>query len=133
MLDERQMRAIEYVAEGQLNRSDIAKRVGISRPTLYKWLDDDEFVSEVNSRLQKERGLAEKKIDAKLDFAVGKLYEIAQDNSNRRVQADVLKYLVDRSLGKPTTKLDLDASLNDEKNVEADVLDQEFQEYESNE
>ena len=133
MLNEQKMRAIDLVAEGELNKSEVAHRVGISRPTLYKWLDDEEFTAEVNSRLHKERVLAERKIDAKLDFAVGKLYEIAQDDSNRRVQADVLRYLVDRSLGKPTTKLDLETSINENKDVGDDVLDQEFQEFEESE
>ncbi|MBM7631112.1 phBC6A51 family helix-turn-helix protein [Geomicrobium sediminis] len=133
MLNEPMMRAVELIAEGQLNKSEIASRVGISRPTLYKWLDNEEFKAEVHSRLHKERVFAEKMIEARLEFAINKLHEIAKDSSNRRVQAQTLQYLVDRALGKPTTRVDLDQVTSTAQGVEGDVLDAELDKWSKDE
>lgn len=129
MLDERQLLAVEKLVEGVLTRTDIAKVVGIHRTTLYKWLDDPEFVAEVDRRLQVIKGFAENKIKAHVGFALNNLIELAADSSNRRVQAQVNQYLMDRALGRPTTKVDVEAGLK-ETPTGVDVLQDEFNEFE---
>lgn len=131
MIDDRKMLAIELLADGELRKTEIADRIGCSRQAIYHWLNDDEFRAELNNRLQQRKSFVQKKIDGKLDYVIDKLYDLADDDSNKRVQAQVLQYLADRSLGKTTTKLDIDAGMKDNQNVDQDVLDAENEEWEN--
>lgn len=125
MLDDRKLLAIELLADGELTKVDIAEKVGCSRTAIYLWMDNDEFKAELDKRLHNRKVFVQKKIDGKLDFVMEKLYELANDDSNKRVQAQVLQYLADRSLGKTTTKLELDTNLNN-NNIDDDILDVEY-------
>lgn len=125
MLDDRKLLAIELLADGELTKVDIAEKVGCSRTAIYLWMENDEFKAELDKRLHNRKVFVQKKIDGKLDFVMEKLYELANDDSNKRVQAQVLQYLADRSLGKTTTKLELDTNLNN-NNIDDDILDVEY-------
>lgn len=129
IIDRRKILAIDKLVEGKLTRTDIAKFVGISRNTLYDWLKDDVFVAEWNRRVQALKGFAEKKVEAGVDFYMNNLLELAADDSNKRVQAQVNQYLMDRALGRPTTKVDLEAGLKPTP-TDVDVLEDEFNEFE---
>lgn len=129
MLDDRKLLAIELLADGELTKVDIAEKVGCSRTAIYLWMDNDEFKAELDKRLHNRKVFVQKKIDGKLDFVMEKLYELANDDSNKRVQAQVLQYLADRSLGKTTTKLELDTNLNN-NNIDDDILDVEYDQLE---
>lgn len=133
MIDDKKILAIELLADGELTKVEIAKKVGISRQTLYNYLDNDEFMAELDKRLQGRKSFVQKMIDGKLEFVIDKLYELASDNSNKRVQAQVLQYLADRSLGKTTSKVELDTGFNNTNNLDKDVLEAEFEELEDGE
>ncbi|WP_051263266.1 phBC6A51 family helix-turn-helix protein [Tuberibacillus calidus] len=128
ILDDRKILAIELLADGEYTKTEIAKKCGIARQTLYDWLDNDLFRAELDRRLQQKKSLVQKKIDGKLDFVIEKLYELANDSSNKRVQAQVLQYLADRALGKPTSKHEIEAAMNDKNNIDEDILEAEFDE-----
>lgn len=51
MLDERKLKAIELLVEGKLNRTEIAKEVGVTRPTLYNWEKEEEYSQEYDRLL----------------------------------------------------------------------------------
>lgn len=131
MLDDKKILAIELLVDGELTKTEIAKRVGRSRNALYLWLDDDEFKAELDKRLQGRKSFVQKIIDGKLEFVMDKLYELAADSSNKRVQAQVCQYLADRSLGKPTSKHEIEAGIKDNIEVDKDVLESEFDQWES--
>jgi len=131
MLDEKKILAIEMLVDGELTKVEIAKRIGVSRQALYNWLDDEEFRAELDRRLQGIKSFVQKRIDAKLEFVIDKLYELATDNSNKRVQAQVLQYLADRALGKPSSKLDITAEAKTGDTVSQDLLESEFEEWEA--
>jgi transposase-like protein len=128
MIHDKKMLAIELLADGELRKTEIAKKIGVSRQALYHWLNDQEFVAELDRRLQQKKSLVQKRIDGKLDFVIEKLYELANDSSNKRVQAQVLQYLADRALGKPTSKHEIEAAMNDKNNIDEDILEAEFDE-----
>jgi predicted DNA-binding protein YlxM (UPF0122 family) len=129
MLDDRKILAIELLVDGELPKTEIAKRVGCSRQAIYEWLEkNEEFKAELDARLHHRKVSVQKRIDSKLDFVVDKLYELAADSSNKRVQAQVLQYLADRSLGKPTSKHEVTAEAKT-SNVSEDVLEAEFEEW----
>lgn len=127
IIDQRKILAIDKLIEGELNRKAIAEFVGISRSTLYEWLNDDEFVAEWNRRVQLLKSFAEKKIEARVEFSLDNLMMLAADTSNKRVQAQVNMYLIDRALGKPTSKIDLESGIKTTP-TDVDILHNEFEE-----
>ena len=129
MLDDRKILAIQYLAEGEKPKTEIAKLVGISRQTVYDWLDDDEFKAELDRRLQQRKVLVEKIIDSKLEEAVKSLWELAKTTKNARVKAQTLQYLIDRALGKATSKLEVEAVQQKSANVDDDILEASYEDY----
>ncbi|MGF7057200.1 phBC6A51 family helix-turn-helix protein [Brassicibacter mesophilus] len=123
MLDQQKILAIQLLVDGELSRTDIAKKVGVSRQALYNWLDNDEFKAELNRRIQDRKVLCEKIIDSKLQDAVDKLWELQLSTQNSRVKAEVLKYFIDRALGKPASKLEMNDSRENKENItDNDIL-----------
>ncbi|KOO46404.1 phBC6A51 family helix-turn-helix protein [Priestia koreensis] len=130
ILNDKKIMAIQLLVDGELNKTDIAKRCEISRQSLYDWLDNEEFKKELDRRIQQRKGLVEKIIDSKLEGAVDQLFRLADTTENARVKAQVLQYIIDRGLGKPTTKLDVAAEMKPNQSVTKDVLEAEFDEEE---
>lgn len=112
IIDDKKILALELIADGELSKTDVAKKVGIARQTLYEWLGNDEFIAKLDERLQSRKKFVEKMFDGKLEFVVDKLYELATDDSNKRVQAQVLQYLADRSLGRIPAKHELTTKID---------------------
>ena len=131
MLDERKLLLIEELVKGERTRSQIAEHVGISRQALYNWLKEPEVVAELDKRLQSIKSFAERKVQSNVDTSLNNLFKLAEDSSNKRVQAQVNMYLVDRALGKPVAKMDLDADLRAVPIPGVDVLENEFEEFDS--
>ncbi|MEH7419566.1 phBC6A51 family helix-turn-helix protein [Neobacillus drentensis] len=130
LLDDRKNLCIQLLAEGELPKTEIAKRCGIVRQTIYDWLDNPEFKAELDRRLQQRKVLVEKVIDSKLENAVESLFTLADTTDNARVKAQVLQYIIDRGLGKPVSKHEIKADMGDPNKVTEDVLEAEFQEFE---
>ena len=51
-INKRHSEAIELLIEGTLTKEQIAKNVHVSRSTLYKWLEDEDFTAEYEYRLE---------------------------------------------------------------------------------
>lgn len=123
MLDDRKILVIQHLAEGEKTRTDIAKLVGISRQTLYDWLDDDEFKAELDSRLQQRKVLLEKIIDSKLTDMTEQLANLIYTTKNDRVKAQSIQYWLDRGLGKATSKHEITTDVTNNTNIDDDLLD----------
>ena len=48
MLNEKKIKAIGLIAEGNLSMTEIAKEVGVSRNALYLWRKDKEYQQELD-------------------------------------------------------------------------------------
>ncbi|ARK21361.1 helix-turn-helix domain-containing protein [Sporosarcina ureae] len=129
MLDERRLMLIDELVKGERTRADIAEHIGISRQALYNWIKEPDVVAELDERLQSIKSFAEKNLQTKVDSAISNLLVLSNDNSNKRVQAQVNMYIVDRALGKPTSKIDLEAGLKQATPTTVDVLQSEFEEF----
>lgn len=129
MLDERQMLALDKLVEGTHTRSAIARDLNISRQTLYNYLENAEFAAELDKRMKEAKGLVEKRLNTKMDFALDNILKIAADSSNQRTMLEANKYILDRCLGKPTSKVDLEAGLKPVAIAEVDLLEAEFAEF----
>jgi AcrR family transcriptional regulator len=99
MLTEQKEKAITGLLKGE-QRVDICRKAGISRPTLYTWMKDEEFSKEYEVRKKEIVKSGNDFVLAMTQTYLDKLNGLATTSTDARTQASVLMYLVDRSLGK---------------------------------
>jgi transcriptional regulator with XRE-family HTH domain len=128
MLDEKHIAAIDYILSGTMLKREIADRVGISTRTLSRWENDDEFKAELDTRRKALKKTAENKIINQTNNLVDKMFDLAYKSSDQRVKYNAIKYLLDRSLGVPTTAKEEDNSDDKEKNKDVNDLKAEMEE-----
>ena len=104
MLNEKQIKAAKLYAEGH-KLTDIAKMTGISRQSLYNWLDNKEFTTEVDKLLQEIRTSAEKSMTNNVENYIKELENIAFCGRSEKNRTDALTYLLDRVLGRSTNRV----------------------------
>ena len=90
----------------------IAEELGLHRNTITKWVKLPVFIAE---RRRCEQELARQTKEQMNTFVVAhgmqimeKLFELSQ-STDKRVSAQCSQYLVDRILGKPNAKVEIDA------------------------
>ena len=122
MLTENQIQAIDYLLSGTLTKADIAKRVGISTRTLYRWEKDEEFKAELDKCRNHFKNKATNRIVNETNSLVDVMLDLAYKSSDQRVKYNATKYLLDRSLGVPTAaKEDISDSGNSDKKELEDI------------
>lgn len=127
MIDERKEKAITLIINGD-PIVDIAKLVGVARATIYNWLDDEEFKAELDRRRQDIVTQGNNLILSELGLYIKELKKIALCGRSEKVRTDTAQYLIDRVLGKTTTKLEANLIENDLNKLNNDILEQEFSE-----
>jgi len=107
MLDEKKIVAVRLLAEGSTSKTDIAEIVGVSRATLYNWLDDEEFKKSLDDTLHKIKIHGESTIKANIDKYIKNIVDLSEKAESQKVRLEASMYLLDRVLGKSSTKVDL--------------------------
>jgi len=131
MLDEKKVRCIEMLANGELTKTDVAKKLQIHRTTIYQWLDDKEFMAEYDKRLQEIKTLGQREFDAKLLKAIDEYWYLAQTTKDSRTKEKCLSYIIDRSLGKTASMINLNATaMQSNDSMKPEELEKEFEQWE---
>lgn len=108
MLNEKKIKAIGLIAEGNLSMTEIAKEVGVSRNALYLWRKDKEYQQELDKEIQNFKLLAQQERNARAKNWFKKLEYIAMDDDQKtKDQIDALKTLLAYSEGTPTSKVEI--------------------------
>lgn len=118
MLQEKQMIAIELLCEGK-PKTEVCKEINLSRRTLYNWLSELEFKTELQRLEEGKKKEAETTINSHIIKYISELEKIAFNSKSDKLKSEVLMYLLDRSLGKPTTKTE---NVSAEEKKENDVV-----------
>jgi len=129
MLDERQIKAAELWAKG-VHFIDIPKEVGVSRTTIYEWKKLEEFKAEHDRFVQEFNYAARGRISAAGPEAADVIINLMRHGVGRNKLLAALEIL-DRDLGKPTTKLEINDNRDNKDSVSPDVLDEEMDESEN--
>ena len=120
-LGDKQYLAIKYILEGR-QMTDIANTLKISRSTLYNWLNDDEFSTELDTLRQEIQTSTKELVMNKIKLYVDELEELALNKeTSSKVRADLLKYLINRVWGNTTTKVEVNK--NSKENTDDVDLD----------
>lgn len=126
MLDERHFKAIETKSKGG-NITDMAKAAGVSRNTIYAWLELEEFKAELR---RCEQEFISSTIDIITSYApknAKKLIELADSTTNKKLELDARLALLSKTMPN-TTKLTVDDARDTKSRVSADILDAEMKE-----
>jgi DNA-binding XRE family transcriptional regulator len=130
-LPQNKQMAAQLIAQGAMEKQEIASVVGVNRTTLWTWEKNDEkFKAEIDRLKQEIKVFGMDMIAGKLAEAVHKYWDLIDSTDNQRVKAEGYQYFINRNLGKPTSKLDIDTGMNVANEVDKDILDAEFEEWE---
>lgn len=100
MLNEKKIQVIEMMATGDYTVAEAMEKVGMHRTTYYKWIDDEEFMAELNKRLQGMKTQASKDFVSRLPKAIEEYWKICTSSTDVRTKEKALSYWIDRSLGR---------------------------------
>lgn len=104
ILSEKHYEAMKYMLEG-CSISDISKLCKVSRTAIYNWLDDKEFKEELSKQGEAIKTNADKQITSKLDCYISEMHRIATTGKTDKERRSACEYMIDRVLGKATTKV----------------------------
>lgn len=130
LLPKNQEAAAQLLAHGGIEKQEIAKQLQISRQTLWNWENKDEkFKNRVDFLKREFESFGVELINSKFIQAVNGYWDLIRQTENDRVAADGYRYFIDRKLGKPTSKHEIEAGIKETNKVDEDVLESEFEEW----
>lgn len=103
MLDERQIRAVYLTVKG-LNKSAIAREIGVNVKTIRAWSEKEEFKAEVEKLLERQKLSVEETIEKNIEPIMSRMLGIALTSDSEKTSLDACIYLINRLLGTPTAK-----------------------------
>jgi len=129
MLDERQIKAIESKVIGG-NISDMARKAGVTRNTIYKWIELEEFKAEVSRCQQEFISSTIQIITAYAPKNALKLIELADTTTSKKIELDARLAILGKTMSN-ATKIEVTDGRDNKDNVDTDVLDQEIKEFDT--
>ena len=108
--------------------AEIARVIGVSRQSIYNWLDNEEFKAELDKTLQRIKSEGEQRILSDLNTYIDNIKYLATKARSEKTRLDANTYLTDRVLGKTTSKLEIKED-NKQKEENINILD-EIEEFE---
>lgn len=98
-----------FVRSRSKNKAEAFEAAGISKSTFYNW-DDNAKLEELANELRRNRHImAQPKLEEAVEGAVTVLTALLEASSDT-VKLNAAKEILDRVMGKPTTKIDLSGS-----------------------
>ena len=129
MLDDRQIRVCELIATG-IPITEVAKVSGIARSTIYEWKKLEEFNAEVSRFGQEFIHAAQGRLKCAAKEAADEVIKLLKHGKYEKTRLSAAQDILDRNLGKATTRVEVDDSRKDKDNVTTDLLDAEMDELE---
>lgn len=92
---------------------NIAKLVGVNRGTIYTDLDREDMKEKLSKAREQNLKNVTDIINIQSSQYINELTKIAMTSKDEKLRADVLKYLLDHSIGKATSKQDINVTTTD--------------------
>lgn len=128
MLDERKVSMIDLRMKGKGN-VEIAKVLGVSRTSIYNWLQEDEVKAELARCVQEIKTHSQNRFNVDIDVMIDNARDLALNSESDKIKSDMTQYWIDRTLGKTTTRLEVDDGRDEKDKVDVDVLNDEIDEF----
>lgn len=116
---------ITMLIEGE-NITDIAKRLKVTRNTIYAWMKLDNVKAELDKRKQELARQGNQMILKDLNTYITNIKELANDKSDKRVCLAANQYLINRIYGSPTTTIDVNSGNDEMEGQDTDELANEL-------
>ena len=126
MLDERQFKAVECKSTGG-NITDMSKAAKVSRNTIYKWIELEDFKAEVSRREQDFISSTVKAVTSYGPTLVEGLKDLAEHAVSEKVRLEARLALLNKIVSN-ATKVEITDGRDDKDNVSEDVLNDEIKE-----
>lgn len=127
MLTKDQEKLITMLIEGH-KITDIAKKIGVSRQTIYSWKDNAEVKAEMDRRKQELANQGNQLILKDITTYIDNIKDLANDKSDKRVCLAANQYLLNRIYGNPTSVIESSGD-DDGNNVDANELEAQLNEF----
>lgn len=107
--------------------TEIAKKLNVSRTTIYAWLKEKEVKAELEEREQQRKKFGNSKIIRYLPTALDNMIDLANNSPDIRVKFQANKYLIDQGLGSPSAaKEDINTNSTGKENTDKNTLKAEL-------
>ena len=120
MLNDKQLECIELLMDG-VNKTAIADKIKVNRKTIYGWLEKEEFKRELDRRKQLICNSAISDLKGSTRELLDEVKKLAYTAENEGIRLQALNSLLDRTLGKATSKQDISITNNDSVNEEVNL------------
>lgn len=125
-LTEKQRQAVELLELSGLPQYEVAKELGVHRNTVSAWCKKANFKAARRRCAEEKRRQNSKKLEDffndKSPEAAQILYDIMIQSKDTRSRIEIAKYLIDRKLGKITTKVEVEDNREDTEDVDIGLL-----------
>jgi len=127
MLTRDQEELITLLIEGE-RITDIAKRLKVSRTSIYTWINKEDVQAELNRRRQELANQGNNYILRDIYTYIDNIKALAKDKSDKRVCLSANQYLLNRIYGNPTALID-DESNTDNGSVNENELEEQLKKF----
>ena len=124
-LSDIQISAAEMLQSGKFTQGEIAKIIGVHPVTITRWRKNDKFMAAVKKCQQEKIRQTLAMLNEGSARATEILMELAECD-DKRVKMEAVKYILDRNLGKTTSKIIVDDSGKDDKDVDIESALKDF-------
>ncbi|MCR1933540.1 helix-turn-helix domain containing protein [Clostridium tepidum] len=127
VLTVKQSDMVTMLIEGE-NITDIAKKLNVTRNTIYAWMNKDSVKAELDKRKRELSRRGNNLIMKDLTTYIDNIKNLANDKSDKRVSLAANQYLLNRIYGNPTNVVE-DNTDNTGDNVDTNVLEEELNKF----
>lgn len=124
-LSDIQISAAEMLQSGKFTQGEIAKIIGVHPVTITRWRKNEKFMAAVKKCQQEKIRQTLAMLNEGSARATEILMELAECD-DKRVKMEAVKYILDRNLGKTTSKIIVDDSGKDDKDVDIESALKDF-------
>ena len=116
-LTDKQCQAVELLQTGDYTKIQIADMVGVHRNTITEWCKMDRFRAALKECADEKIQQTLNKLKSRSAMATDILWKLA-NSEDKRVAMEATKYILDRNLGKTTSKIIVDDTQNETKDID---------------
>ena len=124
-LTETQVSAAEMLQSGKYTKGEIAEICGVHPNTISRWCKNEKFIAAVKRCEQEKIRQTLALLNEGSKRATEILLELAECD-DKRVKMEAVKYILDRNLGKTTSKIIVDDNTDKDKDVDIESALSEF-------
>ena len=107
--------------------AEIARKLNVSRPTIYSWLKEEEVMAELEERRKQSKKFGQDKINNCLGTCIDNMKDLANNSPDIRVKFQANKYLIDQGLGSPSAAKEEVNTPTGEGNTDTNTLKAEIE------